>query len=128
GGISTLEDVDLILKSGADKVSINSAAVKNPKLISEISKQYGNQSVVVAIDAKLIHNEWKVHLVGGKKPTNLDLFEWAKTAENLGAGEILFTSMNHDGTKSGFANSALSKLSDILQIPVIASGGAGSIE
>ena len=128
GGISTLEDVDLILKSGADKVSINSAAVKNPKLISEISKQYGNQCVVVAIDAKLIDNKWKVHLVGGKKPTDLDLFEWARTAEKLGAGEILFTSMNHDGTKSGFANSALAQLSDLLEIPVIASGGAGTIK
>lgn len=128
GGISTLEDVDLILKSGADKVSINSAAVKNPKLISEISKQYGNQCVVVAIDAKLIDSKWKVHLVGGKKPTDLDLFEWARTAEKLGAGEILFTSMNHDGTKSGFANSALAQLSDLLEIPVIASGGAGTIK
>ncbi|WP_127845049.1 imidazole glycerol phosphate synthase subunit HisF [Psychroflexus aestuariivivens] len=128
GGISNLKDVDLILKSGADKVSINSAAVKNPELISEISKQYGNQCVVVAIDAKLIDNNWKVHLVGGKEPTNLDLFEWAKTVERYGAGEILFTSMNHDGTKTGFANSALAKLSGILEIPVIASGGAGSIK
>ncbi len=128
GGISSLEDVNAMLQAGADKVAINSAAVKNPNLINELSSKFGNQCIVVAIDAKEINGNWKVHLVGGKVPTSLDLFEWAKEAEIRGAGEILFTSMNHDGTKSGFANKALSKLNKQLKIPIIASGGAGSIE
>ena len=92
GGISSIEDVEVLLNSGADKVSINSAAVKNPALITQISKRFGNQCVVVAIDAKLIDNQWKVHLVGGKQPTEIDLFDWAQEVEQLGAGEILFTS------------------------------------
>lgn len=125
GGINSLNDVELLLKSGADKISINTAAFLNPDLISEISKRYGSQCCVVAIDAKKIDQQWKVHLVGGQKNTTIDLFEWAKKAESLGAGEILFTSMDHDGTKSGFPNQALSKLSSKLTIPVIASGGAG---
>jgi len=128
GGISSVEDVALLLKSGADKVSINSAAVKRPELISEVAKRFGSQCVVVAIDAKQIDGKWKVHLVGGKQPTDIDLFDWAKKVQELGAGEILFTSMNHDGTKAGFANEALSKLSEDLHIPVIASGGAGTIQ
>ena len=128
GGISSVEDVALLLKSGADKVSINSAAVKRPELISEVAKRFGSQCVVVAIDAKQIDDKWKVHLVGGKQPTDIDLFDWAKEVQELGAGEILFTSMNHDGTKAGFANEALSKLSEDLHIPVIASGGAGTIQ
>lgn len=128
GGISSVEDVSALLKAGADKIAINSAAVKNPNLINALSSKFGNQCIVIAIDAKEINKEWKVHLVGGKVPTSLDLFEWAKDAETRGAGEILFTSMNHDGTKSGFANEALKKLNDILKIPVIASGGAGSIK
>lgn len=126
GGISSIEDVELLLNSGADKVSINSAAVKNPELITQISKRFGNQCVVVAIDAKLIEGEWKVHLVGGKQPTEINLFDWAQEVEQLGAGEILFTSMNNDGTKAGFANDALAKLSSLVNIPIIASGGAGN--
>ena len=127
GGISSVEDVALLLKSGADKVSINSAAVKRPELISEVARRFGSQCVVVAIDAKQIDGKWKVHLVGGKQPTDIDLFEWAKEVQELGAGEILFTSMDHDGTKAGFANEALARLSEELHIPIIASGGAGNI-
>lgn len=126
GGISSVSDVELLLKNGADKISINSAAVKNPKLITDLASNFGNQCVVVAIDAKQVNNQWKVHLVGGKIPTELDLFEWARQLEQLGAGEILFTSMNNDGTKNGFANEALAKLSEIVNIPIIASGGAGT--
>lgn len=126
GGISSVSDVELLLKNGADKISINSATVKNPKLITDLASNFGNQCVVVAIDAKQVNNQWKVHLVGGKIPTELDLFEWARQVEQLGAGEILFTSMNNDGTKNGFANEALAKLSEIVNIPIIASGGAGT--
>ena len=126
GGISSVEDVDVLLQSGADKVSINSAAVKNPQLINDLAAKFGNQCIVVAIDAKQIHGEWIVHLVGGKVPTKLNLFDWAKEVEKRGAGEILFTSMDHDGTKNGFANTALAKLSTELTIPIIASGGAGN--
>jgi cyclase len=128
GGISSVEDVELLLKNGADKISINSSAVKNPKLITEIAKNFGSQCVVVAIDAKLINENWKVHLVGGKVATELDLFDWAKEVEELGAGEILFTSMNNDGTKNGFANEALAKLSKTVNVPIIASGGAGTMQ
>ena len=128
GGISSVEDVDILLKNGADKVSINSSAVKNPQLINDLVAKFGSQCIVVAIDAKKIDGEWKVHLVGGKVPTELDLFDWAQEVEQRGAGEILFTSMNHDGTKNGFANNALAKLTDLLNIPVIASGGAGEIQ
>lgn len=128
GGISSVEDVRDLLNAGADKVAINSAAVKNPELINQLSSKFGNQCIVVAIDAKKIKGNWKVHLVGGKVPTDLDLFEWAKEAEKRGAGEVLFTSMNHDGTKAGFANGALNKLSNLLKIPIIASGGAGNIQ
>ncbi|MGO3690652.1 MAG: imidazole glycerol phosphate synthase subunit HisF [Psychroflexus halocasei] len=127
GGINSIEDVDVLLKSGADKVSINTSAYLNPELITAISKRYGSQCCVVAIDARVIEGEWKVHLVGGQKSTDADLFEWAKKVESLGAGEILFTSMDHDGTKNGFANEALAKLSDELSIPIIASGGAGKM-
>ncbi len=128
GGISSIEDVDVLLKSGADKVSINSAAVKNPQLINELSAKFGNQCIVVAIDAKQIDGQWKVHLVGGKVPTELNLFDWAKEVERRGAGEILFTSMDHDGTKNGFANKELARLSTELTIPIIASGGAGTMQ
>ncbi|AKA36310.1 MAG: imidazole glycerol phosphate synthase subunit HisF [Muricauda sp.] len=128
GGISSVDDVGMLLKNGADKVSINSSAVKNPDLINELVAKFGSQCIVVAIDAKQIGGEWKVHLVGGKVPTDLDLFEWAKEVEKRGAGEILFTSMNHDGTKNGFANEALAKLSDLVNIPIIASGGAGNMK
>lgn len=127
GGISSVEDVDVLLKNGADKISINSSAVKNPQLINDLAAKFGSQCIVVAIDAKQIDGEWIVHLVGGKQPTTLNLFDWAKEVEKRGAGEILFTSMNNDGTKNGFANEALAKLSNLINIPVIASGGAGSI-
>ncbi len=128
GGISSVEDVETLLNNGADKVSINSSAVKNPQLINELASRFGSQCIVVAIDAKLIEGKWKVHLVGGKVEIDLDLFDWAKEVENRGAGEILFTSMDHDGTKNGFANKALAKLSSELNIPIIASGGAGTIQ
>jgi len=127
GGISSVEDVDVLLQNGADKVSINSAAVKNPQLINDLAAKFGSQCVVVAIDAKLIDGQWLVHLIGGKVPTNINLFDWAKEVEQRGAGEILFTSMDNDGTKNGFANEALARLSKTLRIPVIASGGAGNI-
>ncbi|WP_313113320.1 imidazole glycerol phosphate synthase subunit HisF [Aequorivita sediminis] len=128
GGISSVEDVEMLLKNGADKVSINSSAVKNPQLINDLASKFGSQCIVVAIDAKQIDGKWFVHLVGGKVPTELDLFAWAKEVEQRGAGEILFTSMDHDGTKNGFATIALAKLSTYLNIPVIASGGAGKIQ
>ncbi len=128
GGISSVEDVDILLHNGADKVSINSSAVKNPQLINDLAAKFGSQCVVVAIDAKQINGKWIVHLVGGKVPTEIDLFDWAKEVEERGAGEILFTSMDHDGTKNGFANEALSALSENLNIPIIASGGAGNMQ
>lgn len=127
GGIRSSDDVDILLKNGADKISVNSSAVKNPELINELVAKFGSQCIVVAIDAKQIDGQWKVHLVGGKVPTEIDLFEWAQEVEQRGAGEILFTSMDHDGTKNGFANKALQKLSRMLTIPIIASGGAGEI-
>lgn len=128
GGISSVEDVDVLLQCGADKVSINSSAVKRPQLINELSAKFGSQCVVVAIDAKQVEDVWKVHLVGGKVATELNLFDWAKEVEQRGAGEILFTSMNNDGTKNGFANQALVQLSTALNIPIIASGGAGNMQ
>lgn len=128
GGISSIEDVDDLLHCGADKVSINSSAVKRPELINELSNKFGSQCVVVAIDAKQIDGEWLVHLAGGTIPTEIKLFDWAKEVEQRGAGEILFTSMNHDGTKAGFANDALAFLSDLVNIPIIASGGAGNMQ
>lgn len=128
GGISSVEDVDILLKNGADKISINSSAVKRPELVKELSEKFGSQCVVVAIDAKEVDGQWLVHLAGGTIPTKLDLFDWAQKVESLGAGEILFTSMNHDGTKNGFANEALAKLAGLLNIPIIASGGAGTIQ
>jgi cyclase len=127
GGISSIADVEILLKNGADKVSINSAAVKNPDLINKLSDKFGSQCIVVAIDAKQKEGRWKVHLVGGKVPTELDLFDWAKEVQLRGAGEILFTSMDHDGTKEGYANEALARLSENINLPIIASGGAGKI-
>lgn len=126
GGISSVADASPLLDAGADKVSINSAAVKNPQLIDDIAKAFGSQFLVVAIDAKKIDNQWTVHTHGGTMPTDKKLFTWAKEAQVRGAGEILFTSMDHDGTKNGFANDALYKLNELLSIPVIASGGAGN--
>jgi cyclase len=128
GGISSVADVTALLNCGADKVSINSSAIKRPELINELSDKFGSQCVVVAIDAKQIDGQWKVHLAGGTVPTALNLFDWAKEVEKRGAGEILFTSMNNDGTKAGFANEALAKLSSRLNIPIIASGGAGTVQ
>ena len=127
GGISNIEDVRLLLRAGADKVSINTSAVKRPALISDLAEQFGNQCIVVAIDAKQVNGEWLVHLVGGTVPTDIRLFDWVVEVERLGAGEILFTSMNHDGTKDGFANEALAKVSELINLPVIASGGAGNM-
>lgn len=128
GGITSLEDADVILSSGADKISVNSAAINNHELISQIAKKFGSQFIVLAIDAKLEDNKWNVYKNGGRIKTELELFSWAKKTENLGCGEILFTSMNHDGTKNGFALEALKILTNSLNIPVIASGGAGSIQ
>lgn len=128
GGISSVEDIDDLLHAGADKVSINSSAVKNPSLINKASAKFGSQCITVAIDAKQIEGDWYVHLVGGKVPTDINLFEWAQEVEARGAGEILFTSMDHDGTKDGFANEALEVLSEMLNIPIIASGGAGTVQ
>ena len=127
GGICSVQDVSILLKNGADKISINSAAVNRPNLINEVAMHFGSQCLVVAIDAKKIDGQWKVHLVGGKIPTKINLFEWAQELEERGAGEILFTSMDHDGTKNGFANEALARLSETINIPIIASGGAGSV-
>lgn len=128
GGINELKDVDRLLNAGADKVSINSAAIRNPNLIDEIAKHFGSQVCVVAIDAKQTENGWMCYLNGGRIATDLSLFDWASEANRRGAGEILFTSMNHDGVKTGYANDALAQLSEMLTIPVIASGGAGKKE
>ena len=128
GGILELSDVDRLLSAGADKVSINSSAIKKPQLIDEIAKHFGSQVCVVAIDAKQTPQGWKCYLNGGRIETDKYLFDWAKEANERGAGEILFTSMDHDGVKTGYANEALAHLSDILSIPVIASGGAGKME
>jgi cyclase len=127
GGISSVADVGILLDNGADKVSINSAAVRRPALIRELAQRFGTQCIVVAIDAKQLNNEWIVHLVGGKVPTERRLFEWAQEAVDNGAGELLFTSMDHDGTKQGFANKALKQLSELVSVPIIASGGAGEM-
>jgi cyclase len=128
GGISTLNDVDLLLKAGADKVSLNSSVVKNPQLIADISKRFGNQCVVVAVDSKQTENGDFVFVNGGKIKTRLQTLEWIKQAEELGAGEILLTSMDFDGTKQGFDIRLLKQVSEICNLPLIASGGAGKIE
>ena len=125
GGINELSDVDRLLSAGADKVSVNSAAIRNPNLVDEIAKNFGSQVCVVAIDARQTPAGWKCYLNGGRIETERYLFEWAKEVNERGAGEILFTSMDHDGVKTGYANEALSVLSESLSIPVIASGGAG---
>ena len=129
GGINALEDVERLLYAGADKVSVNSAAIRRPELIDEITNKFGSQVCVCAIDASLEEDgEWWCYLNGGRLKTERKLFEWAEEVAKRGAGEILFTSMNHDGTKQGFANEALAKLSETLSIPIIASGGAGAKE
>lgn len=126
GGINTVEDVSNLIKAGADKVSINSSAVKRPELISEIAQEFGSQCVVVAVDTKFEDKEWKVFVHGGRTPTPLKTLDWVKQVEELGAGEILLTSMNNDGTKSGFALDITKQVAEAINIPVIASGGAGS--
>lgn len=128
GGISSVEDAGALVRAGADKVSVNSAAVKRPELVKEISDEFGSQFLVVAIDAGLVNGEWKVFVKGGREATELNVHEWAKQVEELGAGEILLTSMQHDGTKAGFAIELTNKLANKLNIPVIASGGAGTSE
>lgn len=127
GGIHELQDVDRLLNAGADKVSINSAAIRNPKLIDEIASHFGSQVCVVAIDANQEDDDWICYLNGGRIPTDKHLFDWAREATDRGAGEILFTSMTHDGVKTGYANEALAHLADELPIPIIASGGAGQM-
>ena len=128
GGINSINHAYQLFRNGADKISINTQAVKTPNLVNEISLKFGNQCVVVAIDAKFINDSWFVYLVGGREKTKIKLIDWALEVQDRGAGEILFTSMNNDGTKSGFALDILQKLSDRLTIPVIASGGAGTIQ
>ncbi len=126
GGIKTLEDIRLLLKYGADKVSINTSAVENPSLVKEAAEEFGSQCIVVAIDAKKEGTSWQVYIYGGRKPTGLDAVEWAKKVADLGAGEILLTSIDKDGTKDGYDLELTEKISSSVDIPVIASGGAGS--
>lgn len=128
GGINELSDVDRLLSAGADKVSINSSALRRPELIDEIAKHFGSQVCVLAVDAKLTDTVWKCYLNGGRIETDKELLAWTREAQERGAGEVLFTSMNHDGVKTGYANQALAALYDKLSIPVIASGGAGEPE
>ena len=128
GGINTIDDVAALLQAGADKISINTTAVKNPQLITELASRFGSQCVVVAIDTSLVDGEWKVFTHGGRNATDINTFAWAKEVERLGAGEILLTSMQHDGTKKGFAVELTKQVSVSVNIPVIASGGAGTME
>lgn len=128
GGISTVEDVSVLLAAGADKVSINSAAVRNPQIIKEMAEEFGSQCIVVAVDSRKVGDKNIVHTHGGSKPTELETEAWIQKAVELGAGEILLTSMDHDGTKAGFADELLSKISSLVNVPVIASGGAGNMQ
>ena len=128
GGISTLKDVSILLNTGADKVSINSSAVRNPNLINELAAEFGNQSLVVALDTRYVDGEHIVHTHGGRTPTEKRTMVWAKEVQERGAGEVLLTSMDHDGTKTGFACKLTARLSNLLTIPIIASGGAGNME
>lgn len=128
GGINELRDAEILLKNGADKVSINSAAVRNPQLIDDLAKAFGQQFVVVAVDTKLVNGKNFVHLRGGRECTDIETEDWIKEAESRGAGEILLTSMNFDGTKQGFDIALLKKINDSIRIPLIASGGAGNIQ
>ena len=125
GGVSEISDAEVLLENGADKISINSAAVRQPEIITQLARRYGSQFVVVAVDARFENGEWEVYINGGRKPTGMELFSWVREAEDLGAGEILFTSMNHDGKKNGYAVEALKRMAAEVSIPVIASGGAG---
>ncbi len=128
GGISSIDDVNALLKAGADKVSINTAAVKNPSLINQLANEFGSQCIVVAIDAKFENDNWFVYLNGGRKATDINAVEWIKQSIDLGAGEILLTSINHDGTRQGFANNLIKHVELFSSIPVIASGGAGNMQ
>ena len=128
GGISSVEDVSLLLKCGADKISINTSAVKNPQLIADLAKQFGSQCVVLAIDTNFEDGEWFVYLNGGRVKTDIKTVDWAKKGVELGAGEILLTSMNHDGTKDGFALDITRAVSEAVHVPVVASGGAGTMQ
>jgi imidazole glycerol-phosphate synthase subunit HisF len=128
GGINTIEDVGVLIRAGADKVTVNSSVVRNPELITEIAGQFGSQCVVVAIDTRFAENEWTVYVDGGRTPSGLNTVAWARRVEELGAGEILLTSMNNDGTKAGFSIDITSEVSSSVNIPVIASGGAGTME
>ena len=128
GGISSLEDVSILLNAGADKISINTSAIKNPRLVNELADQFGSQCVVLAIDTKFEEGDWFVYLNGGRVRTELKAIDWAIQAVKLGAGEILLTSMNNDGTKNGFAIDITKAISDAVNVPVIASGGAGTLE
>lgn len=128
GGISSVEDVSVLLNAGADKISVNTSAVKNPQLIKDLANQFGSQCVVLAIDTKFENNDWYVYLNGGRVKTNLKTMDWAKEAVALGAGEILLTSMNNDGTKDGFAIDITKQISEAVNVPVIASGGAGNMQ
>ncbi len=128
GGIEVIDDVSVLLNAGADKISINSSAFRNPQLISKVAKQFGSQCVVVAIDTRMVNNEWFVYVDGGRTPTGVTAKDWALSAERHGAGEILLTSMNADGTKSGFSVGITSEVSHLVSIPVIASGGAGTMD
>ena len=128
GGINAIDDVERLLMAGADKVSINSAAIKNPQLVNDIARRFGSQVCVCAIDARLDDDGWHCYVKGGRERTQLNLFNWASEVADHGAGEILFTSMDHDGVKQGYANEALAQLSDRLSIPIIASGGAGTMQ
>lgn len=127
GGIVTIDDVSACLNAGADKISINTAAIDNPDLVDILAKEFGSQCVVVAVDTKEYGNNNKIHIHGGRTPTEIDTLKWVKEVENRGAGEILLTSMDHDGTKNGFANNLTSIISSMISIPVIASGGAGTM-
>jgi cyclase len=128
GGISSIEDVSTLLNAGADKISINTSAIKNPQLIKELANRFGSQCVVLAIDTKFEDNDWYVYINGGRIKTDLKTIDWAKQAVELGAGEILLTSMNNDGTKDGFAIDITKQISEAVNVPIIASGGAGTME
>jgi len=128
GGISSVEDVSVLLDCGADKISVNTSAVLNPQLISNLANQFGSQCVVLAVDTNFINGDWYVYLNGGRIPTEIKTIDWTKKAVELGAGEILLTSMNNDGTKNGFALDITSAVSEAVNVPVIASGGAGTME
>ncbi|MCB0395634.1 MAG: imidazole glycerol phosphate synthase subunit HisF [Flavobacteriales bacterium] len=128
GGVRTVGDVGELLQAGADKITINSAAVRNPEVISEMAREFGSQCIVVAIDTKNVNDTWLVHTHGGTKPTDIETAAWAREIESRGGGEILLTSMNNDGTKDGFALNITRNVSDAVNIPVIASGGAGTMQ